>query len=248
MPGCKSSTPIKPPIPSSHIKDSTTVSIELILLADSSYLLSIRWLISLESEICFDISVMIEDTWSMLSTNWILDCSTSFIAVSMIWIFSSNCAVSSDILEMLAPAVVTLSRVMRINDNVSSIVCIILVEVSSRCIKDWLILLEEAFVPVLRVRICSATTANPLPASPARAASIDAFNANRLVWLEISSIVPVSSFTIAKSFLKSCKVISISCDSAAILFVVSTRLSRSLELTSVCLPEVAVSRTIFSIK
>ena len=39
------------------------------------------------------------------------------------------------------------------------------------------------------VRISSATTAKPLPASPARALSIEAFNANKLVWEEISKIV-----------------------------------------------------------
>ena len=35
----------------------------------------------------------------------------------------------------------------------------------------------------------SATTANPFPASPALADSIAAFNANKLVWLAISSII-----------------------------------------------------------
>ena len=39
-----------------------------------------------------------------------------------------------------------------------------------------------------RLRIWSATTANPLPASPALAASIAAFKERRLVWLAISSI------------------------------------------------------------
>ena len=38
-------------------------------------------------------------------------------------------------------------------------------------------------------RISSATTANPLPASPALAASIEALSAKRLVWSAISSIV-----------------------------------------------------------
>ena len=44
-------------------------------------------------------------------------------------------------------------------------------------------------------RISSATTANPLPASPALAASIDAFNASKFVWDEIAKIVFVISFT-----------------------------------------------------
>ena len=48
-----------------------------------------------------------------------------------------------------------------------------------------------------RLPISVATTANPLPASPALAASIDALSANRLVCDEISIIVPVSSFILS---------------------------------------------------
>ena len=39
-----------------------------------------------------------------------------------------------------------------------------------------------------RLAICSATTANPFPASPALAASIEAFNASKSVWSAISLI------------------------------------------------------------
>ncbi len=39
------------------------------------------------------------------------------------------------------------------------------------------------------LRISSATTANPLPDSPALAASIEALRASRLVWLAISLII-----------------------------------------------------------
>ncbi len=42
---------------------------------------------------------------------------------------------------------------------------------------------------VARALTSSATTENPLPASPALAASIAAFKANRLVWSEIAWIV-----------------------------------------------------------
>lgn len=43
--------------------------------------------------------------------------------------------------------------------------------------------------------ISSATTANPLPASPARADSIAAFNASKLVCLVISLMTDVKSTT-----------------------------------------------------
>ena len=45
------------------------------------------------------------------------------------------------------------------------------------------------------VRISSATTAKPLPASPARALSMDAFKASRFVWLEMEKICSVISST-----------------------------------------------------
>jgi len=38
----------------------------------------------------------------------------------------------------------------------------------------------------LKLLISSATTVNPRPASPALAASIEAFNASKFVWLAIS--------------------------------------------------------------
>ena len=42
--------------------------------------------------------------------------------------------------------------------------------------------------------ISSATTAKPFPASPARAASIEALSASRLVWLEMLKMSSVSCF------------------------------------------------------
>ena len=42
--------------------------------------------------------------------------------------------------------------------------------------------------------ISSATTANPFPASPALAASMDAFSASRFVWEEIELIPEITSF------------------------------------------------------
>ena len=44
-----------------------------------------------------------------------------------------------------------------------------------------------------RLRTSPATTAKPLPCSPARAASTAAFSASKLVWKAISSITPIIS-------------------------------------------------------
>ncbi len=57
--------------------------------------------------------------------------------------------------------------------------------------------------------ISSATTAKPLPASPALAASIEALSAKRLVWLEILRISPVSSFTRSTLLLSSIAFLSV---------------------------------------
>ena len=57
-------------------------------------------------------------------------------------------------------------------------------------------MLEDAFLVCSEsCLISSATTAKPFPASPALAASIEAFNARRLVWLEISTIEPINPCT-----------------------------------------------------
>ena len=61
----------------------------------------------------------------------------------------------------------------------------------TRCV-DSLIRAEISLAASLErsasLRTSSATTANPSPCSPARAASMAAFKASRLVWLAISEI------------------------------------------------------------
>ncbi|GBU20127.1 hypothetical protein R80B4_00001 [Fibrobacteres bacterium R8-0-B4] len=51
------------------------------------------------------------------------------------------------------------------------------------------VFLAASALSIARLRTSSATTANPLPASPARAASTAALRARRLVWKAMSSIV-----------------------------------------------------------
>ena len=101
---------------------------------------------------------------------------------------------------------------------------------SSKRFKASIIRLDDFCVPSLRLRISSATTAKPFPASPALAASMEAFKASRFVCDAIPSMVPVSSLTIPNSFLNSPKILSTSADNGAIVLVDSTTPSNSLEL------------------
>ncbi len=70
---------------------------------------------------------------------------------------------------------------------------------------SWAVFLAASAARMARFLTSSATTANPAPASPARAASTAAFNASRLVWNAISSMVlmilEVSSLALEMSFM-----------------------------------------------
>ncbi len=122
----------------------------------------------------------------------------------------------------LSFATVTFPCVVAISFSVFVMDSVILSLVCSSFCNASRILPEETFVPSLSCLISSATTAKPFPASPALAASMEAFSASRFVWLVIFSIVPVSSFTMPNSALNSFRFVSISADSSAISFVEST--------------------------
>ena len=183
----------------------------------------------------------------MFSTSWEFEVSTSRIAESISWMWSPSWEESALIFFTFSPVCITLSIVCWISSSVFSIEVIIFAEVSSKWISASRIWPEEVLVSALSLRISSATTAKPLPASPALAASMEAFSAKRLVWLEMLSMVPVSSFTISNSSLKSCSTWSTSEDNVDISCVVSIRLSRSEELFCACTPDSRVSSTISSI-
>ena len=125
---------------------------------------------------------------------------------------------------------------------------VIFAEVLSSLESASLICPEEAWVSVLNVRIWSATTAKPLPASPALAASMEALSASRFVWFVIFSIVPVSCFTISNSWLKSCKTFSSSVESSDMVREVFTRLFKSSALTLAWDSDFSTSFTISPIR
>ena len=111
-----------------------------------------------------------------------------------------------------------------------------------------MILSEDVLVPILKLRISSATTANPLPASPALAASMDAFKASRFVWDVIPVIIPVSALTFSNSSLKSFKILSTSADNSAISVVDFTTSSSCAELVLACATEPSVKVTTSEIR
>ena len=71
----------------------------------------------------------------------------------------------------------------------SWVVATLISELLSSSFTTLLICSVDSFDWSARTLISSATTANPLPCSPARAASILAFKARRFVWLEIPAII-----------------------------------------------------------
>ena len=222
MPGFTSCTPMNPPTPSSSISLPTTLSISSALLALASYLLSIVLVVSSAPLMLCVMTSMTSPTCCILSVSVWLDVSTSLTALSTTLMFSPRLVASFVIFVTLWLTFDTFSILTWISSTVSEMDFIIFSEIASSLDNASIILLEEACVPLLSSRISLATTANPLPASPALAASMDAFKASKFVFEVIPSIVLVSSFTFLNSALKSSSTCSTSLESVAILLVIST--------------------------
>ena len=131
IPGRISSSPINPPTPSSCMRDWITVSILLIFVALSSYLLSILRLIASEASIHEVMVSTMSDTFSILSTSCWLDASTSCIAVSISRIWLPSLWESFVIFSTFSPVCITFSRVSWMRRSVSSMDEVIFPEISS---------------------------------------------------------------------------------------------------------------------
>ena len=247
IPDSISWTPMKPPIPSSLISFPTTLSISVALLALAAYLLSIVLVVPSAPLILCVITSMTSPTWFIFSVRVLLEASTSLTALSTTLIFSPRVVASLVIFVTLLLTFDTFSMLTWISSTVCAIASSILCEVCSSLDNACIILSDDVCVPLLRLRIWSATTANPFPASPALAASIEAFNARRLVCDVIPSIVLVSSLTFSNSFLKSSRIFSTLPESSDILLVISTTSVSSLALISACSTEADISCTTLSI-
>ena len=118
------------------------------------------------------------------------------------WIFSSAVWISSIRCSTVSPTLPNFSRVFSISSfcfsteaTEFSILSLARFVSSFNLLIISVMLAEAFFVCSESWRISSATTANPFPASPARAASMEAFKASRFVWLEISIMDPTKFWT-----------------------------------------------------
>ncbi len=104
------------------------------------------------------------------------------------WVPCAACCTLREISCVAAPCSSTAEAMVdEISDSFSMVPLISLMEFTDSCVAAWIPLICWPISPVA-FAVCSAnaftsdaTTANPRPASPARAASMVAFSAKRLV-------------------------------------------------------------------
>ena len=96
--------------------------------------------------------------------------------------------------------------------------------------------------------ICSATTANPRPFSPALAASMLALSARRFVWFDIPAIISVTFLiSCADSFVRCVSLLtsSMACPLFSLIHISSFMMSAALSLHSVTVSTLSLSPSIF---
>lgn len=133
------------------------------------------------SSLVAEVSSAVAELDCTTSEIWLIPCSACSIAVACsceIWL--NSCEVSAmDLIPSTTDSIESAARWAALLPSSTSAS-----ELSINC----LVSTADCVLCSASLRIWSATTAKPLPASPALAASIDAFRDNRLVWLAISSI------------------------------------------------------------
>ena len=105
-------------------------------------------------------------------------------------------------------------------------VCTLVFELSMSFSIMFLIFSADSVDWSASTRISSATTAKPLPFSPALAASIEALSERRLVWLAISAIRSVALRISSADWFVSIVCLCISSTDTLVLLLISTRASR----------------------
>ena len=110
----------------------------------------------------------------------LLTTSICSISVSIFLLSCSNVCAASIILSPCSLVASTEELTDTTTSSALSLSSLVILVISS----------VKFFVCSANCLICSATTAKPLPASPALALSIEALSAKRLVWLDILSIIP----------------------------------------------------------
>ncbi len=143
----------------------------------------------------------------MLSTITRLASASCFTDLSSRLLCSSTCSVSVAIFSKLSAACTADSLCLRLLSISSSTVPAAILSLSETLRITSVISTVALWVWFARLEISVATTAKPLPASPARAASMLAFKASRLVWLAtfviISIMVCILAVCSASSFISS---------------------------------------------
>src|SRR5271163_3265272 len=134
-------------------------------------------------------------TPAMLSeTSWVR-CAAAWVLRVISWVAAPCCSTAEAIevaTELTSPIVPPIRLIASTASLVTACTAAIWAEISSVALAVWL----------AKDLTSEATTAKPLPASPARAASMVAFSASRLVWAAMVLIRPTTSPTLSAMLTK----------------------------------------------